>query len=1276
MILITISANYSFNKVLKGDVLMIEKEFATEVDFEYMKRIATDESLRNCSTVYMAFNIIDFVSINKFCLEKLVEDGKDLNLIYYNTTLLYRSCSYNILTAVEYLLNHGADPNIQVKGGYTPLHLLSTYEPNKLVEKCISSLLDNGADINKPDDRGYTPIDFLYELNSKKILDMLKRRGEKIKGKNAAASAYVLSDMNNLCCLLESERELFSSQRGSLSDPINRRRLEEKKFATDADFEYLRKISTDKNLRNDLNVNFAFNITDFVSINTFCLEQMVKDGKDLNLIYYNTTLLYRACSYSISSAVKYLLEHGVNPNAQVEGGYTPLHLLLTYEPNKLVRECIELLLDNGADMNKPDDLGYTPMDFLQKLSYKEVLDMLKKRGTPIEEKDLPSDIDFSSDIKNLCDLLSFERTLFSLQNGKLADPINQSRLANRKYATDADFDYVKKLATNENIRDGLHVNLAVDVIDFVSINTFCLEKMVNDGRDLNLIYYNKPLLFRACYYTNSITAVKYLLEHGVNPNAKIQGGYTPLHLLFAYKPSKLIKDYIDILLDKGADISIPDDSGFTPIDFLYYYDNKDLLCTLKSRGKKIINRNFNTEDVRRDIYTLLLISNTGKAISNKILIDPVIEYSQKKKIFASEEDFEYLEKIATNKNLWNGLDINLSTSIIEFVSVNKFCLVEMVQNSRNLDLVYSNMTLLHKACSYPVSEDAVKYLLQQGVSPNSEMEGGYTPLHLLCLANDSEHVRNIIRILIDAGGNINKPDDKGYTPLDFFYHSGSKTLSNISINIERKDALKNTDVLDDVLNLSALVESEKNILNFRLENLADLITECKANKVFVNLPERKRTLVVSIIQQVKETLLEASSNADKVTFKVLLNCLVDVNEVDNDFLVNIINRSNNTLKDLINIVGIEKVNDVFNDIPEGKRTLLINSLYTTKNILCIVTGTLKENLERKIKTSLERAVINNNKKFKQTLLDTGIEIKKLPAKNTFNMGFVESNTSKKTSIYAEQDLLLAIKSGDRNKISKCLRSSSVNADVTDNNGKCALIYAIEKDDTETTLELIKKGADINKTDKRGMSVLMHAIKNNNTNIVLKLMQYGASLDTVDNYGRTTLMHALKKGESMASLINILLHNTVNNTNVNYTDKNGSSFLIYACAGGYKPAIKALVNQGADVNIEDSNGYTAVGLAFIKDVELTKYLIEHGATVYGSGDEIKGKSNEFWKFFNEIQNGNTNVAKNNSASQSNTTVSENNSVEDRNIRTNRHTRKTTPKKIDLHKKKNFSKRKKF
>jgi ankyrin repeat protein len=67
-------------------------------------------------------------------------------------------------------------------------------------------------------------------------------------------------------------------------------------------------------------------------------------------------------------------------------------------------------------------------------------------------------------------------------------------------------------------------------------------------------------------FKGDLTAVRSLLDHGTNPNARDMYAHTAL--MHAAQMDR--DEIIELLLDRGADISLTDDEGLTATDYLSY----------------------------------------------------------------------------------------------------------------------------------------------------------------------------------------------------------------------------------------------------------------------------------------------------------------------------------------------------------------------------------------------------------------------------------------------------------------------------------------------------------------------------------------------------------------------------------------------------------------------------------------------------------------------------------------------------------------------------------
>jgi len=207
-----------------------------------------------------------------------------------------------------------------------------------------------------------------------------------------------------------------------------------------------------------------------------------------------------------------------------------------------------------------------------------------------------------------------------------------------------------------------------------------------------------------------------------------------------------------------------------------------------------------------------------------------------------------------------------------------------------------------------------------------------------------------------------------------------------------------------------------------------------------------------------------------------------------------------------------------------------------------------------------------------------------------------------------------------------------------------IFEAAEKGNLERVKELVEAGEDINgydgENEEAGKTALMHAAENGHLKIVKYLIDNGADVNAVDVlWNNTAFMFAAKYGhlnvvKYLIDKIDIHQRNDDGNTafllaykhlnvikyildkspvidgyNVNEINNSGITMLI-ACISGLDEQdlwcqdnidqfsiIQYLVNNRADLNIQDNNGSTALMHACSCDnLEIVKYLVENGAHI--------------------------------------------------------------------------------
>jgi ankyrin repeat protein len=239
----------------------------------------------------------------------------------------------------------------------------------------------------------------------------------------------------------------------------------------------------------------------------------------------------------------------------------------------------------------------------------------------------------------------------------------------------------------------------------------------------------------------------------------------------------------------------------------------------------------------------------------------------------------------------------------------------------------------------------------------------------------------------------------------------------------------------------------------------------------------------------------------------------------------------------------------------------------------------------------------------------------------------------------DEQLIEAAARGNVGLVKNCL-GKGANINARNGNGLTPLIAAaggngwrIETDHLQIVELLIKKGANVDARDPSGTTALHKAAwVKNGTNMVRYLLDHGASVNAKDQSGRTPLLEAISGynyGGQTLELLELLLHR---GANVNAKTVTGKTPLMEAAAedhdivvekwyeGLWKQlryrlfgkqwvswdrhgmrtpeAVELLLQNGADVNAKDQQGWTAMKRAQFRNGPAAREIVEllkaHGA----------------------------------------------------------------------------------
>jgi ankyrin repeat protein len=135
-------------------------------------------------------------------------------------TPLHLASGKGHIEIVEFLLNHGADIELEIFNGVTPLMLAAQYVTNET----IKTLLEHGAKVNHKDESGRTALHNAAAYNGKEIMNLLISYGADVNARDKHQStplhqAAMLNNIEAAKALVEHGADIFAKNYHDYSKP-------------------------------------------------------------------------------------------------------------------------------------------------------------------------------------------------------------------------------------------------------------------------------------------------------------------------------------------------------------------------------------------------------------------------------------------------------------------------------------------------------------------------------------------------------------------------------------------------------------------------------------------------------------------------------------------------------------------------------------------------------------------------------------------------------------------------------------------------------------------------------------------------------------------------------------------------------------------------------------------------------------------------------------------------------------------------------------------------
>jgi len=623
-------------------------------------------------------------------------------------------------------------------------------------------------------------------------------------------------------------------------------------------------------------------------------------------------------------------------------------------------------------------------------------------------------------------------------------------------------------------------------------------------------------LLHAAAWRDDAETIKKLLEAGIAVDERNDEGKTAL--MEAARLGRI--ETAKILLDAGAQINLEDQHKETALAHALRVDEKEMAAFLVSRGAIISTNPLKTAFVR--------------ALGQDLSIDELV-------------------RMLNQPNI----DLNFT-----------------IGDDENTPLIEAAQSIK----KYPDWQKVINRLLELKVDINAvNVYGG----HALHYASARDNIA-LAQQLLDHGAEPTKSAKDGKPPL---YDAIEAKASSIVELLEKRGARH--DVLtprgQSFLHLAAVEEDDEDGEAF-IKTFLELKTP---SKEFIDLRD----------QDGKTALLRAleNNNTDSATTLIKAGASLDIAD----------SKGVTALDVACEIHASELLYNYLKGDPQKLTTFVDKHTRTLLHIAAadgddwgsdlihILANSPKEFINRKDeagKTALHIAVEEDNGDEAKALIQAGADSSICDSSGM--SAFEKARLKKRADILFEmmkaepQKLLLpldksgktllhlAVEDGDTDTLDELLAIPQISKEfinTQDSEGKTALFYAVEKNNTTVARTLILAGADGRLTDTHGISALQKAQEACDVEILLELLgsDEKALLDCANSHKETLLHMAAKDKNLLESRVKDLPKEYLNRQ-----DDEGKTALLVALEHDNEEFAKALAEDGADSKIEDKHGMSA------------------------------------------------------------------------------------------------------
>ena len=878
------------------------------------------------------------------------------------------------------------------------------------------------------------------------------------------------------------------------------------------------------------------------------IAELLKESRTIVDAFYSNdqrTALHIACDKGQLNLVSLLLSIGANINAATGSGTTPLMVACKRRDHVIVQR---LLQDPTIGIDAVDLNGWSALHFAAFATSKIVNALFTKGANP--------------NIRDKSGLTPLGYCIRHHQIDAISDLLQSSVQT---------YEIPIHLACEESTAE------VVDVL-------------IQYGADVNSKHNGTTPLMIACRRKHYEIVQRLLQEQTIDIDAVDLNRSSALHFA-VFATSK----FITALVTKGANPSIRDKSGWTPLDYCIRRNQIDAISALlQSSVQKfpsheillhlacttevvdvLIRYGADVNKKHNGMTPLMVACKHGHyEIVQRLLHEPTIDIDAVDSNGKSALHFAILTskfvtalviKDAANPNIrdksgWTPLDYAIGHTKIDTISA-------LLQSPYPLHCVQKLPTYeipIHIACEKSTKE-VVDVLIRYGADVNSK-HNGTTPLIVACKRGNFGIVQ---RLLQEPTIDIDAVDSNGSSALHFAVFANSKFVT----------ALVTKGANPSIKDRSGWTPLDYCIKHNQIDAISPLlqsgVQRLPTHEIPIHLACEESTAVVV------DTLIQYGANVNK-KHNGITPLMVACKSGHYEIVQRLLQESTIDI-DAVDLNG---------------SSALHFAILTSEIVTALVTKGANPNIRDKSGWNpLDYCIRHDQIDAISALLQSSVQRLEIPIHLACEKSTTEvvdvliqygADVNKKHN--GMTPLMVACKSGHYGIVQHLLQEPTIDFDAVDSTGKSALHFAILT--SEIVTALATKGANPNIRDKSGWTPLDYAIGHTKIDTISALLQSPYQLDCVQKLPTHEIPIHLACEKSTMKVVDVLIRY---GADVN-SKHNETTPLMVACKRGHYGIVQRLLKtQKVNVNAQNSNGLTALHFSVQSNsIEIVHTLLLKGA----------------------------------------------------------------------------------